>query len=112
MKAFSGIRLRIIALLLLLTVPLLSGCTETETPLPAITLRYRTAIERRATLSILKQSWEDRPMEINNANKWYEHRLLNRIGFYGRKVVGTETFRPASQFWLDCLHEHQTRYDE
>jgi hypothetical protein len=105
--------LRHLTTLLLLTLGLaLGGCAGSESAGATVALRYKTSIERRATLSLLRQAWDDRPMRIDDENKWIERRLLNRIGVFGKKINGTETFRPASQFWLECLHEHQSRYDD
>ncbi|MFI5335552.1 MAG: hypothetical protein ACHQ5A_02125 [Opitutales bacterium] len=112
MNTLSGTLPRLLRPLLLLALLILSGCAESQSSPPPISLRYRTAIERRATLSLLKRAWEDRPDSITEEHKWYERRLLNRIGFFGKKVNGTESFRPVSQFWLECLGAHQNRYDD
>lgn len=103
---------RLLPFLLLSLSLALGGCAEADSAGTAVALRYRTAIERRATLSLLRQAWDDRPLSRTDEHKWIERRLLNRIGVFGKKINGTETFRPASQFWLECLHEHQTRYDD
>lgn len=101
-------------LIISLTVILLAltGCESDESRPPAIELRTKTAIERQATLSILRRAWRERPTETSDAHAWYERRLLNRIGAFGKRVKGTETFRPAGQLWLDCLHDHRLRYED
>lgn len=90
----------------------LAGCESDDARPPNIPLRYASAIERRATLSTLRRAWDERPMSLTDDHKWYERRLLNRIGSFGKKTTRTETFTSASQFWLACLHEHQSRYDD
>jgi hypothetical protein len=69
-------------------------------------------IERRATLSMLRRAWEDRPMEINDDHFWYERRLLDRSAFFGRKVKDSETYHDACNFWMNCVREHVDRYDD
>jgi hypothetical protein len=100
---------RLLLAVLLLT---LAGCAEEEARPPTIELRAATPIERQATLSRLRRAWAERPLARTDAHAWYERRLLNRLGAFAKRIKGTETFRPASQLWLDCLHEHRTRYED
>lgn len=90
----------------------LAGCADSDSRPPNISLRATTAIERRATLSILRRAWEDRPMEITDDHFWYERRLLDRSAFFGRKIKDSETYREACSFWMSCVREHVDRYDD
>jgi hypothetical protein len=90
----------------------LAGCAESNSHPPATPLRTATAIERRASLSILRRAWEDRPMETNNDHFWYERRLLDRSAYLGRKIKDTETYLEACRFWMSCVREHVDRYDD
>jgi hypothetical protein len=89
-----------------------TGCADTNSRPPNVKLHAATTIERRATLSILRRAWEDRPLEVNNDHFWYERRLLDRSAFFGRKIKDTETYREACSFWMTCLREHLDRYDD
>jgi hypothetical protein len=44
----------------------LGGCADSNSRPPSIQLRSDTVIERRATLSILRRMWEDRPLAISD----------------------------------------------
>ena len=90
----------------------LTGCSDGRYRMPAIQLRYGTAIERRATLSTLRRAWEDRPDEVCPDGNLYERAMLNRAAFFGRKISGTETYKPACDFWMDCVRDHIARYEE
>jgi hypothetical protein len=92
----------------------LSGCTDegSASRPPEIKLRMATSIERRATLSILRRAWADRPTGVNDDHCWYERRLLNQSGYFGRKVSGTEVYVEACQFWMRCVREHLENYDD
>lgn len=90
----------------------LAGCDDADSRPPQIPLRVETAIQRRATLSILRRAWEDRPMDITNDHLWYERRLLDRSAFFGRKVRDTETYREACNFWMSCVRSHVDRYED
>jgi hypothetical protein len=95
-----------------LLLALLAGCADTESRPPDIQLRYATVIERRATLSLLRRAWNERPVDATDDHCWYERRLLNRGGFFGRKVRDTETYEEACQFWMRCVREHLEAYDD
>ena len=69
----------------------LSGCTDSNSRPPSVQLRSDTVIERRATLSILRRMWVDRPLAISDDHSWYERRLLDRSAYFGRKLRNTET---------------------
>jgi hypothetical protein len=99
-------------LLPLLVLTLVPGCEDPDSRPPEIAVRTATVIERRATLSIFRRAWEDRPRRISDAHCWYERRLLNRMGFFGRSIRHTETHVEACQFWLSCLREHMSSYDD
>ena len=103
---------KLLRAVLLAFVAGLAGCADSDSRPPQISLRAATAIERRATLSILRRAWEDRPMDINNDHFWYERRLLDRSAFFGRKVKDSETYREACSFWMNCVREHVDRYDD
>jgi len=103
---------RLVAPVLLGLLLALAGCEADEARPPDIALRTESAIARQATLSKLRRAWAERPEEVTDAHGWYERRLLNRIGAFGKRVKGTESFRTASQFWLDCLHAHRLRYED
>lgn len=90
----------------------LAGCSDSDDRPPAIALRADTAIARRATLSMLRRAWAERPHETSNDHLWYERRLLDRAGFFGRKVRDTEIYREACTFWMSCVREHVERYDD
>lgn len=75
-------------------------------------MRTETVIERRATLSVLRRAWDDRPPEVNDDHCWYERRLLDRSAYFGRKVRNTETYQEACNFWMRCLREHIEAYDD
>lgn len=90
----------------------LAGCADSDSRPPKISLQTTTTIERRATLSILRRAWEDRPMAITNDHFWYERRLLDRSAFFGRKIKDSETYREACNFWMSCVREHVDRYDD
>lgn len=104
----SGIRL----LCLLVVFSVVTGCSESDSRPPAVPMRTETVIERRATLSILRRAWEDRPEGISDAHCWYERRLLDRSAYFGRKIRDTETYLEATQFWMRCLREHLDAYDD
>lgn len=91
---------------------LLTGCGDERYSVPAIPLRYRTPIERRASLSALRRAWRERPEEVSAEGNHYERALLNRAALLGRKVAGTETYRAACDFWMSCVREHILRYEE
>lgn len=104
---------RLVRLLCLLLAGIaLGGCADRHYGFPTIKLRYGTTIERRATLSTLRRAWADRPRETGPEGNLYERGLLNRAAFFGRKVKGTETYRPACDFWMSCVGEHIARYEE
>lgn len=90
----------------------LTSCSEARYRLPTLQLRYETVVERRASLSLLRHAWEDRPQEISPEGNHYERGLLNRAAFFGRKIAGTETHRAACDFWMECVREHIERYEE
>ena len=96
----------------LLLLALLAGCSDPESRPPDIKLRYATVIERRATLSLLRRAWNARPEGTTDDHCWYERRLLNRSGFFGRQVRDTETYEEACQFWMRCVREHLEAYDD
>lgn len=100
---------QVVALVLVLGI---AGCDDPNSRPPSVPLRANTPIERRATLSILRRAWEDRPMEISNDHSWYERRLLDRSAYFGRKIRNTETYRDACNFWMSCVREHVERYDD
>lgn len=99
-------------LCLLLAGIALSGCADQRFGMPTVKLRYGTTIERRATLSSLRRAWADRPADTCAEGNLYERGLLNRAAFFGRKIKDTETYRPACDFWMDCVREHIARYEE
>ena len=99
-------------LCLLVACIALGGCADQRYGIPTVQLRYGTAIERRATLSTLRRAWAERPRDICPEGNLYERGLLNRAGFFGRKVKGTETYRAACDFWMDCVRAHITSYEE
>jgi hypothetical protein len=103
---------KFLPLALLAALASLAGCAESESRPPDIPLRSTTTIERRATLSVLRRAWEDRPEEANDNHFWYERRLLDRSAFFGRKIKDTETYREACNFWMGCVREHVERYDD
>lgn len=90
----------------------LAGCDDSDYRPPKFELRCETSIERRATLSILRRAWADRPDTVNNNHFWYERRLLDRSAFFGRKIKDSETYREACSFWMSCVREHVDRYDD
>lgn len=90
----------------------LAGCDDTDSRPPNIALRSETSIERRATLSILRRAWADRPETVNDNHFWYERRLLDRSAYFGRKIKDSETYREACSFWMCCVREHVERYDD
>jgi hypothetical protein len=90
----------------------LTGCADTNSRPPSVQLRSDTVIERRATLSILRRIWEERPMDISDDHSWYERRLLDRSAYFGRKIRNTETYHDACGFWMSCVREHVERYDD
>lgn len=90
----------------------LAGCADSDSRPPNIPLRSATSIERRATLSILRRAWDDRPMEISDDHFWYERRLLDRNALFGRKIKDSESYRDACSFWMSCVREHVDRYDD
>ena len=97
-------------LLLLLCLLGLTGCGEDASQRSVVPLRTETAIERQATLSMLRRAWAERPRGRGDEQMWQERRLLNRLGIFGKKIVRTETHRAAARFWLECLREHEERY--
>ncbi|MCX6953693.1 MAG: hypothetical protein NTV51_16200 [Verrucomicrobia bacterium] len=103
---------KLLRVALLAVVASLAGCDDSDSRPPQIPLRAATTIERRATLSVLRRAWEDRPREISNDHFWYERRLLDRSAFFGRKVKDSETYREACSFWMSCVREHVDRYDD
>lgn len=90
----------------------LVGCADSNSHPPSTPLRAESAIERRATLSMLHRAWDERPEGISEDHCWYERRLLDRGAFFGRKIRNTETYRDACTFWMSCLREHIERYDD
>ena len=105
--------IRLVRPFLLVVVCLgLGGCADESYGLPKFKLRYETAIERRASLSALRRAWQERPETVSPDGNLYERGLLNRAAFFGRKVKGTETYRPACDFWMACVREHIARYEE
>ena len=90
----------------------LAGCSSAESHPPEVPLRTETAIERRATFSILRRAWEDRPQGASDDHCWYERRLLNRSGVFGKRIKDTETYVEACQFWMRCVREHLEVYDD
>jgi hypothetical protein len=91
---------------------LFTGCGEEDRRAPAMKLRHATAIERRASLSILRRAWAERPQKISDSANVYERSLLNRTAWFGRKIKDTETHRVACDFWMACVRDHIARYDE
>jgi hypothetical protein len=100
------------AVCLLVVWVLLSGCADDSYRLPNIQLRYGTAIERRASLSVLRRTWAERPEVVSPGASLYERALMNRAAYFGRKVKGTESYRAACDFWMACVQDHITRYEE
>jgi len=90
----------------------LAGCADTDSRPPAIQLRTDNVITRRATLSILRRAWDDRPVTVSENHSWYERRLLDRSAYFGRKIRNTETYREACNFWMSCVRDHVERYDD
>jgi hypothetical protein len=103
---------KILSAALLAIVAVLAGCDDTNARPPNIALRCETSIERRATLSILRRAWADRPDTVNNDHFWYERRLLDRSAYFGRKIKDSETYREGCQFWMSCVRDHVDRYDD
>jgi hypothetical protein len=97
---------------LLVALAGLAGCTDSDSRPPATPLRTATTIERRATMSILRRVWEERPADISHANFWYERRLLDRSAIFGRRVRDTESYNEACTFWMNCVRQHVDRYDD
>jgi hypothetical protein len=95
-----------------LLLALLAGCADSASRPPDVPLRANTAIERRATLSMLRRAWSERPRDETDDHCWYERRLLNRSGYFGRKVRGSETYEEACSFWMGCVREHLEAYDD
>lgn len=98
--------------LLITLLALLAGCAESESRPPSVKILTSTEIERRATLSILRRAWEDRPSGISDDHCWYERRLLNRCAYFGRQIKHAETYVAACQFWSSSLREHLDAYDD
>ena len=96
----------------LFLLALLAGCADSESRPPAFKLRFDTVIQRRASLSLLRRAWSDRPDGVTDDHCWYERRLLNRSGFFGRQVRNTESYEEACQFWMSCVREHLEAYDD
>jgi hypothetical protein len=94
------------------SLTLLVGCAASDSRPPSVNIRTSTEIERRATLSILRRAWEDRPSGNSDDHCWYERRLLNRSAYFGRQVQHTETYVAACQFWSSSLREHLDAYDD
>jgi hypothetical protein len=90
----------------------LTGCADSNSRPPSIPLRADTVIERRATLSILRRIWDERPLSLSDDHSWYERRLLDRSAYFGRKIRNTETYHDACNFWMSCMREHVERYDD
>lgn len=90
----------------------LTGCSDDDSRPPDVPLRTATSIERRATLSILRRAWEDRPTGVSDDHCWYERRLLNRSANFGKRIRDTETYVEACQFWMTCVREHLDLYDD
>jgi hypothetical protein len=103
-------RLRIVLALALLAV--LPGCEDDESHPPETPILTANPIERRVTLSVLRRAWEVRPREVSDSHCWYERRLLDRSGYFGRKIRDTETYVEACQFWMRCVREHLESYDD
>ncbi len=110
--ADSGVMRKILPLLLLVLLAGMPGCADFASSPPTITIRVATAIERRATLSILRRAWDDRPRETNDNHFWYERRLLDRSAYFGRKIKDSETYREACSFWMSAVRDHVERYDD
>ena len=100
------------ALCVLVVCACLSGCADDSYRLPSLKLRYGTEIERRASLSVLRRIWTDRPAAISQPANLYERAILNRAALFGRKVKGTESYRAACDFWMTCVRDHIARYEE
>ncbi len=105
-------KLRLVFLFSLILLGGLAGCSSAESRPPDVPIRTATAIERRATFSILRRAWEDRPQGASDDHCWYERRLLIRSGFFGKKIKDTETYVEACQFWMRCVREHLEVYDD
>lgn len=98
---------------ILLTLALaLAGCAADQSRPPATPIRTATVVERRATFSILRRAWANRPIDVSDDHLWYERRLLDRAAYFGRRVRNTETYEAACDFWMACLREHISRYDD
>ena len=97
---------------MLLVMANITACTESNPWSPTAPLRMTTAIERRASLSLLMRTWEDRPDAVTDDNFWSERRFLDRSAFFGRKIRNTETYADACKFWMRCVREHVDRYDD
>ncbi len=100
------------AVLALALLAILAGCDDSDSRPPDTPIRIATTIERRVTLSVLRRAWDDRPREITDAHCWYERRLLDRSGIFGRRIRDTETYVEACQFWMRCVREHLDSYDD
>lgn len=102
--------LRFIGLVVLCA--LLGGCGDDDHRVPALKLRHTTAIERRASLSMLRRAWAERPGTVSVGAGLHERALLNRTAWFGRKVKDTETYRAACDFWMACVRDHIARYED
>lgn len=80
--------------------------------MPVIRLRFDTASERRATLRVLRHHWETRPNVVSPDGNLYERALLNRAALFGRRIRGTETYYAACDFWMNCVRDHISRYED
>lgn len=90
----------------------MTGCTDHESRPATVPIRTATVVERRATFSILRRTWEDRPRTVNDDHLWYERRLLDRAAYFGRRIRNTETYSAVCDFWMACLREHIDTYDD
>jgi hypothetical protein len=102
--------IRTLALMVVCVV--LSGCADDSYRVPNLKLRHGTEIERRASLSILRRTWAERPQTVSPGASVYERAILNRAALFGRRVKHTETYRAACDFWMSCVKQHIARYEE
>lgn len=97
---------------ILVFVASVAACADPNARPPNSSLRVATAIERQASLSLLRHTWEQRPRGLTDDNFWHERRFLDRSAFFGRKIRNTETYVEACNFWMRCVREHVDRYDD
>ena len=97
---------------MLVVIASMTACADSSSRSLTTPLRMSTAIERRASLSLLRHTWDQMPDTVTDENFWCERRFLDRSAFFGRKIKNTETYIEACNFWMHCLREHNDRYDD